>query len=149
MSYSTQKDSCTTSEELVRAAFDGPPSTKSLGEQETPRVASSRLHRQSRLSNGFEETNKRNLHVMWANFFYAANIPFSIARNPAFREAVKRMAEHNGLYTLPSYNNLRHKLLDQAKVDLEGKFQMRIEDSIRKFGATLSMMDGALLQIGH
>jgi len=57
---------------------------------------------------------------MWANFFYVGNIPFFLAQNPTFREVVKKIAEHNGSYTPPSYNNLRHKLLDQAKVDLEG-----------------------------
>ena len=136
---STQEGSCTAPEELVRAGSDGLSSMGTLGERGTPRAASSRPHKQSRLSDGFQETNKRNLDAMWANFFYAANIPFSVARNPAFREAVKRTAEHNGAYTPPSYNDLRHKLLEQAKVDLKGKVEKRTEDSVRKFGATLSI----------
>jgi len=76
---------------------------------------------------------------MWANFFYATNIPFFVVRNLTFREAVKRMAEYDGSYTPPLYNTLRHNLLDQAKVDLEGKLQKRTKDNVRKFGATLSI----------
>jgi len=64
MPCSIQEDSCATSKELVHVAFDKPPSLETSSEQETLRVASSRPYRQSRLLNGFEETNKRNLNAM-------------------------------------------------------------------------------------
>ena len=88
---------------------------------------------------GFESATKRNLNAVWANFFYAANIPFAVSQNPAFKEAVKKIAKCYGPYTPPSYYDLRHKFLDQAKTDIKTKLHNRTEDSIRKFGATLSI----------
>ena len=136
---STQEDSCTAPEEVVRGTSEGNQNTGTSGERETPRASSSRLQRQSTLVDGFEEATRRKLNEVWANFFYAANIPFAVARNPAFKEAVKRTAEYNKAYNPPSYHDLRHKLLDQAKTDIEAKMKKRTEDSIRKFGATLSI----------
>ena len=136
---STQEDSCTAPQDVLPLDSEVNPNTETFGERGTPRTSSSRPYKQSRLVDGFEEANRRKLNTVWANFFYAANIPFAVARNPAFKEAVKLTVEWNRPYTPPSYHDLRYKLLDEAKVDLQTKLQKRTEDSIRKFGATLSI----------
>ncbi len=82
---------------------------------------------------GFESTTKRNLDVVWANFFYVANIPFVVVRNPAFKEAVKKIAKCNAGFTPPLYHDLCHKLLDTAKTEIKTKLHNRTKDSIRKF----------------
>jgi hypothetical protein len=106
---------------------------------ETLRASSSRPQRQRNLVDGFETTIKFNLNALWANFFYAANIPFVVARNPVFKEVVKRTSECNGPCTPPSYHNLRHKLLDAVKTDIKTKLHNKTKDNIRKLGATLSI----------
>ena len=136
---STQEDSCTAPQEVLPLDSEVNPNTETSGERGTPRTSSSRPYKQSRLVDGFEEANRRKLNAVWANFFYAANIPFAVARNPAFKEAMKLTVEWNKPYTPPSYHDLRYKLFDEAKVDLQTKLQKRTEDSIRKFGATLSI----------
>ena len=135
---STQEDSCTALEEVVAVDSQITPNTESAGDRHTSRASSSRPATQSRLVDGFDEVNRRKLHATWAHFFYSANIPFSVARNPAFREAVKLTAEFKKSYTPPSYNDLRHNLLQQAKSNIQTKLLLRTEDSVRKFGATLS-----------
>ena len=134
----TPEDSCTIPEEIVRVSSRVHPSTQASDEGDTEVGSTSRPLVQRRIGDGFEEANRRKLHAVWANFFYAANIPFAVARNPAFKEAVKKTAEFQKPYTPPSYHELRHKLLDQAKADIKVNLQKRTEDSIRKFGATLS-----------
>jgi len=52
---------------------------------------------------------------------------------------MKRMAECNRLYTQPSYHNLQHILLEEEKTNLVAKLHNRTEDSVQKFGATLSI----------
>lgn len=137
---STEEDSCEASEEDGGGGSELLPSTQLSSEPHNRfRISSTRPARQSSLLAGFDETNKRKLHATWAHFFYAANIPFSVARNPAFKEAVKMTAEYNKPYTPPTYYDLRHKLLDQAKTEVESKLKNRTNDSVRKFGATLSI----------
>ena len=138
-SRSTQGDSCTAPSNVLRSNSEVYVGGDASGREGTPRTPSTRLPRQSTLVDGFQSTNKRNLNSLWARFFYEANIPFSVARNSAFKEAVKRTSELGHSYSPPSYHDLRHKLLEDAKVDLQTKLQRRTEDSIRKFGATLSI----------
>ena len=136
---STQEDSCTALEEVVPVGSEETPNTESSRDRQTQRVSSTRPALQSRLVDGFDEANRCKLHATWAHCFYSANIPFSVAWNPAFREAVKLTAEFRKPYTPPSYNDLRQKLLQQAKSDIQMKVHQRTEDSVRKFGATLSI----------
>jgi len=109
---SIEEDSCTVPKEVVCMASLVYQNTETSSECGTTHASNSRPQRQSRLANGFEEANKCNLNAMWANFFYEANIPFTIAQNPAFKEAMKRTVEFNRPYSLPSYHNLRHELLN-------------------------------------
>ena len=136
---STQEDSCTAPIETVHSASGINQNTESTSQQGTPPCSMTRPRRQSQLIDGFEEAGRRNLNTLWANFFYSANIPFAVARSEVFKEAVKKTAEFKRPYSPPSYGALRTKLLDQARADLEVKVHKRTEESIRKFGATLSM----------
>ena len=72
-------------------------------------------------------------------FFFATNIPFSVARNAAFKEAVKKTAKWNRPYNPPIYNDLYNKLLNEAKTSIQSQLLTRTKHSIRKFGATLSI----------
>lgn len=94
--------------------------------------------RQSDISEGFQEEKRRELDKLWAKVFYEANIPFSIARNSTFKEAIRRTSDFRAPYAPPSYNDLRKKLLVQAKKELGAVLEEKVGDSVRKFGATLA-----------
>ena len=111
-----------------------PPST----ERDSAAGRAARPLRQAGIPEGFQEDKRRELDKMWARFFYEANIPFAIARNSTFKEAVRRTSAFRGPYTPPSYNDLRKKLLMQAKNELGVVLEGKMADSIRKFGATLT-----------
>ena len=98
-----------------------------------------RLLRQSVLSEGFQEVERRELDKLWARFFYEANVPFAIARNGAFKEAVMKTAAFGKPYVPPSYHDVRTRLLVQAKTDLEADLNNRTAETVRKFGGTLAL----------
>ncbi len=79
MAHSTQKDSCAAPEEFVGVGSEVNRTTKTSNDCDTPRASGNRPQRQSSLVDGFDSAAKRNLNVVWANFFYAANIPFAVA----------------------------------------------------------------------
>ena len=93
---------------------------------------------QSEISQGFQKEKRRELDKLWAKVFYESNIRFSIARNSTFKEAIRRTFDFPSLYAPPSYNELREKLLDQAKKELGAVLEGKIADSVRKFGTTLA-----------
>ena len=95
--------------------------------------------RQSVIEEGFQEVERRELDKLWAKFFYEANVPFAVARNAAFKEAVAKTASFRKPYVPPSYHDIRTRLLGQAKVDLETQLDSRLGESVRKFGGTLSL----------
>ena len=98
----------------------------------------SRALRQSEIGEGFQEEKRRALEKLWAKVFYEANIPFSIARNSTFKEAIRRTSNFRAPYAPPSYNDLQKKLLDQAKKELGAALEAKMADSVRKFGTTLA-----------
>ncbi len=139
VSQSAHGDSSPAPQEVVCVGTEATFTTNASDDRETPRASSSKPHKQSSLVSGFEEGHKRKLHSVWANFFYTANIPFSVARNASFKEAVKKTAAFGRPYTPPSYHDLRYKLLNEAKTNIQTQLVARTEDSIQKFGATVSI----------
>ena len=111
-----------------------PPST----ERDSAIGRAGRPLRQAGISEGFQEEKRRELDKIWAKFFYEANIPFSIARNSTFKEAIRRTSDFRAPYAPPSYNDLRKKLLVQAKNELGAVLEGKMANSVRKFGATLT-----------
>jgi hypothetical protein len=70
-----------------------------------------RMMRQSVIPESFQELERRELDKTWAKFFYEANVPFAVARNPAFKEAVMKTAAFKKPYVPPSYHDIRTRLL--------------------------------------
>ena len=97
------------------------------------------MMRQSLISDGFHEVQRRELDKAWANFFYDANMPFAIAKNAAFKEAVMKTAAFKKPYVPSSYHDIRTTLLVQARADLEAQLDKRVAESVRKFGGTLAI----------
>ena len=97
------------------------------------------MMKQSLISDGFHEVQRRELDKAWAKFFYDANVPFTIAKNAAFKEAMMKTAAFKKPYVPPSYHDIRTTLLVQARDDLEAQLDKRVAESVRKFGGTLAI----------
>jgi hypothetical protein len=88
----------------------------------------------------FLKKQKRwELNRIWAKFFYEANIPFIVSKNKAFKEAAKKIVDFCWPYGPHSYHDLCRKFLVQAKEELQEYSQVKMVDSVCKFGATLAV----------
>ena len=97
------------------------------------------MMKQSLISDGFHEVQRRELDKALAKFFYDANVPFAVAKNVAFKEALMKITNFKKPYVPPSYHDIRTTLLVQARADLEAQFDKRVAESVRKFGGTLAL----------
>ena len=100
------------------------------------------MMKQSLISDGLHEVQRRDLDKAWVKFFYDANVPFAVAKNAAFKEAVMKTAAFKKPYVPPSYHDIRTTLLVQARADLEAQLDKRVAESaesVRKFGGTLAL----------
>jgi Protein of unknown function (DUF 659)/hAT family C-terminal dimerisation region len=141
---STGGDSCVGSTQvppviLPTTMVEPTPTFSPVTEHESIGGTFPRLMRQSVISEGFHEVERRELDKVWAKFFYEANVPFAVARNIAFKEAVMKTATFKRPYVPPSYHDIRTRLLVQAKADLEAQLNTRMAESVRKFGGTLTV----------
>ena len=89
------------------------------------------MMRQSLISDGFHEVQRRELDKAWAKFFYDANVPFAVAKNAAFKKAVMKIAAFKKPYVPPSYHDFRTTLLVQARADLEAQLDKRVAESVQ------------------
>ena len=141
---STGGDSCVGSTEappliLPTTMVEPTPTFHDSIEQRSVGGTFPKLVRQSVIKEGFQEVGRRELDKVWANFFYEANVPFAVARNAAFKDAVMKTAAFKKPYVPPSYHDIRTRLLTQAKADLEVQLDNRLAESVRKFGGTLTV----------
>lgn len=140
---STEGDSCVGSTQLpstnLPTTFQTTPIFHSPTKHEGIGRTNSKSMRQSFISEGFQETERRELDKAWAKFFYEANVPFAVARNAAFKEAVMKTATFKKPYVPPSYHDIQSRLLIQVKADLEVELNNRMTESVRKFGGTLAL----------
>ena len=141
---STGGDSCVGSTEappliLPTTMVEPTPTFHDSIEQRSVGGTFPKLVRQSVIEEGFQEVERRELDRVWAKFFYEANVPFVVARNAAFKEAVMKTAAFKKPYVPPSYHDIRTRLLVEAKADLEAQLNNRIAESVRKFGGTLAL----------
>jgi hypothetical protein len=76
--------------------------------------------------------------MAWAKFFYSANIPFAAARSVSFKKEVKMTSEMRLSYLLPSYHDIRKRLLNETKHKIKAQIVERTKMFIRTYGATLA-----------
>ena len=97
------------------------------------------MMRQSLISDGFHEVQRRELDKAWEKFFYDANMPFTVAKNTTFIEAVMKTAAFKKPYVPPFDHDIQTMLLMQARADLEAQLDKRVAESVQKFGGTLAL----------
>jgi hypothetical protein len=76
--------------------------------------------------------------MAWVEFFYSANIPFTTARSVSFKKAVKMTSKMRSSYLLPSYHDIRKRLLNETKHKIKAQIAERTKMFIRTYGATLA-----------
>ena len=104
-----------------------------LSLQEIDETPMRELH-QHFLPEGFNASTKEILHKIWASIFYEENIHFNMVRHPTFIHAMQkttRLRMH--VYTPPSNNAERTRLLTTKRVDVEEK----LGNSIGKYGVII------------
>ena len=100
-------------------------------------VTPTRTMRQVSLPEGMNTSNKQLLDKKWANFFYEANIPFNVAKHPAFVDAVEATSKSKVVYKPPPYNAIRTKLMKAAKDEVATMVNEKTKGSIHKYGVTI------------
>ena len=96
-----------------------------------------RAMRQLSVQEGMNASNKQVLDKKWAKFFYEANIPFNVARHPAFLDAVKSTSESRVGYKPPAYHALRTKLIKSTKDEVAATVAEKTRAPIHKYGVTI------------
>jgi hypothetical protein len=84
------------------------------------------------------EDQRRKCDMAWAEFFYSANIPFTVARSASFKKAVKMTSEMRTSYLPLSYHDIRKRLLNETKHKIKAQIAERTKMFIRTYGATLA-----------
>jgi hypothetical protein len=87
------------------------------------------------------EDQRRKYDMAWAEFFYSANIPFAAAQSTSFKKAVKMMSEMRTSYlppSMPSYHDIRKRLLNETKHKIKAQIAERMKMFIRTYGATFA-----------
>lgn len=94
------------------------------------------LHQQ-RMADAMNIAKRKELNEKWASFFYEANVPFNVARHPAFIEAVKATSLARFEYHPPSYHQLRTQLIEPKKLQIENEIQAKTGFAVKNYGVSL------------
>ena len=81
--------------------------------------------------------NKQTVDEALARFFYSAGVPFSVASNKHFKEAIAAVSKFGPGYTPPSEFCLRTSLLKRELQKIESEVQSVVLSDIAVTGATL------------
>ena len=113
------------------------------GSNETQRIlphsGGNRSQFQSTIETGFAMRERALVDRAWASFFYEQIIPFVAARSKTFKNAVTTTANLRKPYLPPSYHDLRKRLLDEKKKDVQSQMGMLLNPQVRYFGCTISI----------
>ena len=83
------------------------------------------------------ENQWRKCDMVWAEFFYNANILFAATQLASFKKAVKMTLEMRTSYLLPSYHNICKSLLNETKYKIKAQIAKKTKMFIRTYSATL------------
>ncbi|GAQ91180.1 hypothetical protein KFL_007390040 [Klebsormidium nitens] len=93
--------------------------------------------RQSSIQSAFARADKSEVDRSVARFFYANGIPFNVARNPFFKEAVSAIAAAGNTYKPPGSKALRSNLLEKELDELQTDIDRLMQPALEKTGATI------------
>src|SRR5579875_3745669 len=102
--------------EQVPAENDPPQGSGSLAASNSTRSGSMR---QRRMEDAYNIAKRKELDEKWASFFYTANVPFNVARHPAFIEAVRATSVARFEYIPPTYHQIRTKYIAPKRLQVE------------------------------
>jgi hypothetical protein len=84
------------------------------------------------------EEQRSKCDMVWAEFFYNANIPFAVAQLASLKKVVKMTSKMMMSYLPPSYHDICKKLLNETKHKIKTQIAERMKMFIRTYGATLA-----------
>ena len=96
-----------------------------------------RSMRQQDMNEAYQIAKRRELDMLWASFFYEANVAFNVVRHPAFIKAVSSTASAGFDYTPPSYHAMRTTHIKARRKEIKAKIDERTKTSIDLYGATI------------
>lgn len=119
----------------ITAASDSqhPMSQQPAGSNSTRSVAA----RQRGMEESLNIAKRKELDEKWADCFYNANIPFNVARNPFFIEAVLATSKARFDYVPPSYHQFRTNLLEPSRQRVEQKIEQKIGFAKKTYGVSI------------
>ena len=85
----------------------------------------------------FNIAKRKELDEKLASFFYQANVPFNVARHPAFNEAVRATSTVRFEYNLPSYHQLRTNLIAPKRMQIEKDIEAKVGFAVRNYGVSI------------
>jgi hypothetical protein len=136
---STMHASCSASQNLAAACGPIRNSSGTASQlQPSAGLSSAWSLQQSTIPVLHAEDQRHKCDMAWAEFFYSANIPFVAARSISFKKAVKMTSEMRSSYLLPSYHDIRKRLLNETKHKIKAQITERTKMFIRTYGATLA-----------
>ena len=93
--------------------------------------------RQRRMEDAYNIAKRKELDEKWASFFYTANVPFNVARHPAFIEAVRATSVARFEYIPPTYYQLRTKYIAPKRLQIEKEIQAKVGFAVKNYGVTI------------
>jgi hypothetical protein len=93
---------------------------------------------QSTIHSAFNRADKSEVDRKVAQFFYANGIPFNVARNPFWKEAVEAIASAGKRYTPPASEQLRTNLLEKEVEALRLDMDKLLRANLSKTGSTIN-----------
>ncbi|GAQ80551.1 hypothetical protein KFL_000560400 [Klebsormidium nitens] len=92
---------------------------------------------QTNIVQAFTKQDNERVHSAVAQFFYANEIAFNVARSPYFKKIISAVNTAAGRYQPPCFNTLRGRLLEQEVERVQERLRP-IVDSIEVTGSTLT-----------
>jgi hypothetical protein len=89
------------------------------------------------MADAFNIAKKKELDEKWASFFYEANVPFNVARHPAFIEAVKATSQARFEYSPPSNHQFRTNLIEPRRLQIEKQIQEKVGFAVKHYGVSI------------
>ncbi|XP_031284773.1 uncharacterized protein LOC116143449 [Pistacia vera] len=111
-------------------------------------IGSQRRQSQASLLEMNKKKDKEFVDKMLAKCFVVNNIAFNVVQTGAFRAFVKAVAEYGAAYKLPSYSNLRTKLIPESRKGID-EYVAMVKHSWDTSGSGCTIMSDIWTDIRH
>ena len=93
--------------------------------------------RQQDMNEADQISKQKELDMLWASFFYEANVAFNVVRHSVFMKAVNSTANAGFDYNPPFYHAMQTTHIKTREKEIKAKIDERTKTSINLYGATI------------